>query len=239
MDLKLELKEARTKDGVLVVTYDYKEAPANVQEAAFLANGLDNIFPAEMAFLRVNVVGDIFAPYSRTGGEAFYDDRDDGRVVVLPRGGISRIVGIENIVAAHRGGREFVIPNKQREPVYGLVDECLENGVAVRANYGKNTVATDRFGEEELTEKLYSDKRLGFKAGDYGRWLGEREKKVHNIFFDNRDYVRQQNGPYVNRVRLCGADCDFLAGGDLRYLGSLDGAFGVFIRKSAGGGAKK
>lgn len=242
--LELELKEALTKDGVWVVTYDYKKAPADVQEAAFVAHGLSYISPAELAFLRVNVEGDTFAPYSRTCGEAFVDDRDDGKVVVLPRGGISRIVGIANIVAAHKTGREFVIPESyfpggQREQVYGLVDECLRNGSAVCVRDETNTVATDKFGEEELTEKLYSDERLGVKAEDYGRWLRERGIKVHNLFIDDVNYARQQGGPYINRVRLWDASNSFFADGGYGYLHIHNGAFGVFIKKSVEGSAKK
>ena len=46
MNPNLEMKVNKTNAGLYTVTYGYKEAPLNVEEAAFAANGLEIISPA-------------------------------------------------------------------------------------------------------------------------------------------------------------------------------------------------
>lgn len=238
MNPNLEMEVNKTQAGLYTVTYGRIEAPLDVQEAAFAVHGLHTVSPAQLGFLRAQESKGTFSPYSRTGADVFYDDRHD-QVVVVPNGAISGLVGIANIVDAHRQGKEYVIPKNQRDLVYAVADEMLKKGTAVTSNHGRIDVSTSQFGQTELTSKLFSDEGLNIKAQDYGDWQKGQGRDVQSTFFDNADYAKSQKGPYVNRLRVCGPDYVFLVVGYFRYLNLNFGAFGVRFEKAAEGGAKK
>ncbi|MBI2549502.1 hypothetical protein HYW21_09240 [Candidatus Woesearchaeota archaeon] len=239
MNPNLEMKVSKTQAGLYTVTYGYKEAPLDVQEAAFAVHGMHMVSPAELGFLRVQGPKDTFNPYSRTNADVFYDDRTN-QVVIVPDGAISNLVGIPNLVEAHKQGRECVLPNNQRDSVYGIVDEMLGKGTAFTANHGQTDILVSEFGQFELTSRLFSDESLRIKAQDYGDWLKEQGRGSQSMVFGNKDYAKFQGGPYVNRLRVFGPDFGVNVDGDVRFLDCNDGgAFGVRFEKTAGGGAKK
>src|SRR3989344_8008797 len=183
MSPNLEMQVNKTNAGLFTVTYGRKEAPLNVQEAAFAANGLGFISPAELGFLRTKESQGIFKPYSRTSSDVFYDDRNN-QVVIVPDGAISRLVGVANLVDAHRPGKEYIIPKNQRDLVYAMVDEMLKSGIAFTAPEGQTQVQTSEFGKNDLTSRLFSDERLGIKAQEYGDWLKGQGRNVNTFFMD-------------------------------------------------------
>src|SRR3989338_5575547 len=92
--------------------------------------------PAQLGFLRAKGDG-AFKPYSRTNADVFYDDRDNGQVVIVPDSAISKQVGTANLVNAHRQGRDYTIPENQRDVVYDMIDEMLESGTALVVPHGQ------------------------------------------------------------------------------------------------------
>jgi hypothetical protein len=238
MNPNLEIQVNKTQAGLYTVTYGRKEAPLDVQEAAFAANGLNLVSPTQDAFLRVKESQGIFKPYSRTSADVFYDDRNN-HAVIVPGGAISRLVGTANLVDAHRQGREYAIPKSQRDLVYAMVDEMLENGIAFVAPGGQTAVETSQFGKNDLTSRLFSDKSLGIEAQEYGDWLQSQGGKVNTFFMDGEDYSKAQKAPYLNKLRVYGPVNDFDVYGSKRNLDIDNGAFGVRFEKTAEGGAKK
>ena len=235
----LEMQVNKTNAGLYTVTYGYKEAPLDEQEAAFAANGLGIVSPAQLGFLRAKERKGTFKPYSRTGADVFYDDRTD-KIVVVPDGAISKLVGTANLVDAHRQDREYVIPKNQRDLVYAMVDEMLKRGIAFVAPHGQTEVQTLEFGETDLTSRLFSDKGLGIEAYEYGDWLQSQGKNASTFFMNEKDYSsRAQKAPYLNRLRVYGPGNGFGVYGNGRGLNSNNGAFGVRFEKAAEGSAKK
>ena len=239
MSPNLEMQVNKTNAGLFTVTYGRREAPLNVQEAAFAANGLGFISPAELGFLRTKESQGIFKPYSRTSSDVFYDDRNN-QVVIVPDGAISKQVGIINLVDAHRQYREYVIPENQRDLVYAMVDEMLKSGIAFVAPHGLTEVQTSEFGKNDLTSRLFSDKGLGIEAQEYGDWLQSQGRNTNTFFMNEKNYSQAQKAPYLNRVRVCGPGFDFLVDGDYGSLYfNYFSAFGVRFEKTAEGGPKK
>ena len=239
MSPNLEMQVNKTQLGLYTVAYGRKEAPLDVQEAAFAVNNLGMVSPAELGFLRTQGPKNTFNPYSRTNADVFYDDRRN-LVVIVPGGEISKLVGIANLVTAHDKGQEYILPENKRDLVYARVDEMLEEGTAFTANHGQTEVETLDFGKNELTSRLFSDERLGIKAQDYGDFLQGQEREIQAIILDNGDYAKSQKGPYLNRLRFLGPGSGFVVGGDSRDLNdSFLGAFGVRFEKTAEGGAEK
>lgn len=234
--MQLELKEAKTRDGLYTVTYAYLQRPADVQDLSFAANGLDTISPAIKGMLMAGVDNSPFTPYSRTDMDVFNDDRDGGKVVLARGKPISQLF-LSDIVGAHRNRREFVIPENMRETVYGAVDTMLVNGGAFATDYGTHETPSARLGEEGFTNFMYSDPSLGIVAQTFGDWLAER-RDTHTTFLDSLDYAKSQQGPYLTRLRLYGPGNVFYANGSLRILDFNLGAFGVLIKRSADGGEK-
>ena len=232
MSHNLEMQVNRTQAGLYTLTYGLKEAPLDVQEAAFSLNNLSTVSPAQLGFLRAQESKGTFKPYSRTNADILYDDRNN-TVVIVPEGAISKLVGIANLVAAHKKDQEYVIPKNQRELVYAVVDEMLKNGTAVVANHGELKINTADFGQTELTSKLFSDERLGIRAYDYGNWLSKQGRNSQSMFFDSKDRAKSQKSPYTNRLRVFGPDGDFLVNGYDRFLDGSNGAFGVRFEKAA------
>ena len=226
------------KVGLYTVTYAREEAPLDVQEAAFAAKGLEIVSPAQLGFLRTKGRKGAFNLYSRTNAYVVYDDRNN-KIVIVPDGAISKIVGVSSLVGAHRQDREYIIPKNQRDTVYATVDKMLKNGIAFTVNHELTEVHTSEFGKNDLTSRLFSDKRLGFKAQEYGDWLKEQGRASQSMFFDLADYAKSQKGPYLNRLRVYGPDNDFGVNGGNWLLDYFDGAFGVRFEKIAEGGAKK
>ncbi len=231
MDTSLEMKVSTIEAGTHTVTYGFKEAPLDVQEATFAAKNLITISPAELGFLRANGSG-IFDSYSRTSAEVFYDDRNN-KVIIVPGGAISKLVGIDKLVAGHEQGEEYAIPKDQKNQVYDMVDKMLREGTAFTVNYGKTVVSTSKFGETELTSKLFSDLILGIKAQDYGDWLKSKGRSTITYFFDSEDDAKSKKGPYMIRLRVCGPNFD-VNGGKRLYddLNGANGAFGVRFEKT-------
>ncbi len=233
MSHNLEMQVNRTQAGLYIVAYGRKEAPLDVQEAAFSLNNLSIVSPAQLGFLRAQESKGTFKPYSRTNADILYDDRNN-QVFIVPEGAISKLVGIANLVAAHKKGQEYVIPENQRELVYAVVDEMLKNGTAVVANHGESKINTADFGQTELTSKLFSDERLGIRAQDYGNWLSEQGKNSQSMFFDLKDHSKSQKSSYTNRLRVFGPVGVFVVDGSSRNLGYYGfGAFGVRFEKTA------
>ena len=166
----LEMQVNKTNVGLYTVTYGYKEAPLNEQEAAFAVNNLDIVSPPQFGFLRAKEGKGTFKPDSRTNADVFYDDRAD-TIVVVPDGAISKLVGTANLVDAHRQGIEYIIPKNQRDLAYAMVDEMLKNSIAFIVPHWLTAVQTSEFGKSDLTSRLFSDKRLGIEAQEYGDWL--------------------------------------------------------------------
>ena len=237
MGPNLEMQVNKTQAGLYTVTYGRKEAPLDVQESAFAVNGLAMVSPSQLGFLRAQGGTGTFMPYSRTNADVFCDDRHN-QVVIVPDEAISKLVGIDSLVDAHRQGKEYVIPKNQRDLVYAMVDKMLENGRAFATKYGDHSIDTSRFGEDGLTDIMFSDPSLGISAADYGAWLKDQGRGTQSIFFDGKEYATKQVGPYLNRLRVHGPDGVFYAVG-FRYLGNYDGAFGVRFEKATEGGAKK
>ena len=239
MNPNLEMQVNRTQAGLYTVAYGYKQAPLDVQEAAFALNKLGIVSPAQLGFLRAQEGKGVFNPYSRTNADVLYDDRNN-QIVIVPEGAISKLVGISNLVAAHREEREYIISAKdQKELVYGMVDEMLKKGTAFTANHGKTDVQTSDFGQTELTSKLFSDEGQGITAQVYGDWLKEQKRNSQSMFFDSKDYAKSQKGPYTNRLRVYGPGLVFDVFGNNRFLHGYLGAFGVRFEKTAEGGPKK
>lgn len=239
MSLDLRLDVRTTRAGVYAVTFAYLSAPLGVQKAAFAVHNLQLVSPAKLGFLRATQKeGDTtFNSYIRTNADVFYDDRNDGQVVIVPNEAISRFVGIAHLVAAHRAGKEYIIPETQtqRDLVYAMIDGMLKNGTAVAVQHGTTQVATSEFGATDLTAKLFSDARLGIQAQEYGDLLQSQGQRVQSFEFDDQAYASVQNGPYINRLRLCGPVSGFNVRGYGRHLDDLYGAFGVRFEKIAEG----
>ncbi|MFH1053602.1 MAG: hypothetical protein V1740_04275 [Candidatus Woesearchaeota archaeon] len=227
----LQLKEARTRDGLFIVTYTYVQGPADVQDLAFAAAGLDTISPAVKGMLMAGVDDNIFTPYSRTDIDVFYDDRGSGRVVLARGKPISQLF-LSDMVDAHKHGREFVIPENMRDAVYDATDTMLGNGKAVAVDYGTHQTLSSRLGNEGLTSFMYGDPSLGIDAQTFGDWLAE-QRDTHTTIFDGKEYAARQKGPYLTRLRLCGPDLDFFAVGNNMNLDYSGSAFGVLIKRSA------
>src|SRR3989338_443670 len=143
MNINLQPQVAQTKDGLYAVTYASLVAPLNVQEAAFAAHDLHTVSPAELGYLRANIRDSPFMPYSRTDMDIFYDSRDGGKVV-LARGRALGQLFLSDLVNAHRKGKEFIIPENERELVYGTVDAMLKNGRAFATKHGEHTIDASR-----------------------------------------------------------------------------------------------
>ena len=237
MNPNLEMNVSKMQAGLYTVTYGCKEAPLDVQEAAFAANGIEIVSPAELGFLRAQGPKNIFNPYSRTNADILYDDRNN-QFVIIPNEELSKQLGIANLVDAHRQNKKYIIPKNQRDLVYSMADEMLRKGTAFTANHGRTNIPVSEFGQTELTSRLFSGESLGIKAQDYGDWLKEQGRGAQSIFFNSEVYAKSQEGPYLNRLRVYGPDGDFIVGGGSRDLGDNDGAFGVRFEKTAEGGAK-
>ena len=245
MNPTLEMQVSQTQAGLYTVTYVRKEASLDAQETSFAANGLEIVSPAQLGFLRAQGPEGTFNHYSRTNADVLYDDRTD-KVVIFPNGALNSKLGIasianlvDNLVDAHRQKKEYVISEAQRDKVYAMVDEMLRSGIAFVAPHGQTDVSTSKFGQTELTSKLFSDKSLGIEAQDYGNWLQSQKRNAKTFLMDRKDYSRAQKAPYLNRL------CFFVPGGDFfvfgigKSLASNYGAFGVRFEKTAEVGAKK
>ncbi len=241
MNLDLELQTDRTKDGLYAVTYAYFEAPLNVQKTAFDAAGLHMVSPAELGYLRHAISGNNpFLKYSRTNTDVFNDLRDRAhlRVVLLP-GEVLSHQFLSDLIEAHQRDVEFVVPQNRIGLAYDIVDTMVANGKAIVTTHETHSVPSPQLGQNNLTNPLFSGSQLGIMAEDYGTLLTGMGITAQNIFFDEADYALSQRDSYLNRLRVCGPDCDFYAGGINRDLGSNDGAFGVRFEKIAEGDAKK
>jgi len=239
MKLNLEMQISTIQAGLYAVSYGSIKSPLNIQEAAFVANSLELVSPAQLGFLRTQEGKGAFNEFSRTSADVFYDDRASQKVVIVPNRVISRLIGSNNLVAAHAQNKEYIISKPQRELVYGVVDEMLIKGIAFVAEHGESVVSTSNFGQTELAYNLFSDERLGIKAQDYGDWLKTKEGRKEAIFlFSDKDYSKSKKGPYLNRLRLFGHVRDFDAGSLGLNLDFPCGSFGARFDEIAEVGAK-
>lgn len=232
MSLELITQEARTKDGLWVITYAYPELPLDQQEAAFAAAGLETISPAQVGYFRHAIAGDNpFVKYSRTNMEVFYDTRDAKLKVVLLSGSpLKRLVGNLALTKAHRNGTDFVIPKKQRGIVYDLVDTTTKASRAFVTTGGVYEIPTSDFDKHDITCFMYTDDRLGAKPQNFGDWLNGKGRKTHYISLDNQGYALRQSGlPFLTRLCLHCWCNDFNAGGDYGTFDCDEGAFGMSI----------
>ena len=231
------MKVNKTPAGLYTITYARKEAQLDVQEAAFATKGLEIVSPAQLGFLRTKGRKGTFNLYSRTNADVFYDDRTN-QVVIVPDGAISKIVGVSSLVGAHMQNSDYIIPENQRDTIYAMVDEMLKNGTAFVAPHGQTAVQTSEFGKNNLTSRLFSDKRLGFEAQEYGDWLQSQGRNPNTFFMNDKNYSQAQKAPYLNRLRVYGPDFGFIVVGDGRILDGNAGAFGVRFEKIVEGGPK-
>jgi len=239
MNPNIKTQVTKTPAGIYTVSWRYEQAPLDSQVGYFASDDLKVVSPSLLAFAQTNAKNGAFERYSRTTGDVFYDARNN-KFVIFPEGTIRDLVGIINIVDAHRQGKEYVIPKQQRGKIYEIADEMLRKGTAVAVNPGTAKVDTSKFGEVELTDRLYSNEGMGFKAQNYGNFLkNEKRRAVQSFFLDGESYAKSQKGPYANGLRVYGPNDDFVVGGNVRGLGNWDGAFGVRFEKTAKGGPKK
>lgn len=231
MNHELKAQITKTPAGIYTVAWRYEQAPLDRQVESFASDGLKVISPSQLAFAQTNSENGEFERYSRTTGDVLYDARND-KFVIFPEGTIRDLVGVANVVDANIESREYVIPKNQRDRIYEIADEMLKKGTAVAVNPGQTNVDTSRFGEVELTDKLYSNEGIDFKASDYGNFLNnEKRKVVQSFFLDNQSYAKSQNGPYVNGLRVFGPDVGFGVYVDSWGLRGYSGAFGVRFEK--------
>lgn len=238
MNLNLEMHLNRTQAGLYTITYGRVEAPLDVEEAAFAAHGLTTVSPAQLGFLRATQPAGTttFNQSSRVSADVFYDDRNQGQVVIVPDGAIGKLVRVVNTLDYENQFSEYVLPEGRRDQVYATVDEMLRNGTAFTANHGSTCVIASAFGEHDLTSRLYSDERLGIQAQTYGDWLRSQGINGQSIYFDDREYALSRAGPYLNRLRVHGSDVGFNVGRISWFLrGDRGGAFGVRFEKTAEG----
>ena len=240
MNANTKTQITKTPAGIYTVSWRYEQASLDIQVGSFASDGLKVVSPSQLAFAQTNAGNGTFERYSRTTGDCLYDARNN-KFVIFPDGTIRDLVGIANIVDAHRQGKEYVIPTtSQRDRIYAIADEMLRKGTAVAVNPGTTNVDTSNFGEVELTDRLYSNKGIGFKAEDYGKFLrDEKRRKVQSFFLDSEDYAKSQKEPYVNGLRVYGPEYDFDVFGFVRFLVDYYGAFGVRFEKAAKGGRPK
>jgi len=239
MSPNTETQVTKTPAGIYTVSWRYEQAPLDSQVRSFALDDLKVVSPSQLAFAQTNTEKEIFERYSRTTGDVFYDPRIN-KFVIFPEGTIRDLVGIIDIVDAHRQGKEYVIPKNQRDEIYGIADKMLRKGTAVAVTPETTKVDTSKFGEVELTDRLYSNEGMGFKAQNYGNFLkNEKRRAVQSFFLDGESYAKSQKGPYANGLRVYGPNDDFVVGGNVRGLGNWDGAFGVRFEKTAKGGPKK
>ena len=250
--VNLEMQVTRTPAGLYTIAWRYEfRAPLDIQVGSFPSDNLKVISPSQLAFAQTNTEDGIFEDRSRTTADVIYDPRNN-QFIIFPEGTIRDLVGINNIVDAHRGrvrffGRvsffrkekEFIVPKNQRERVYDVADTMLRKGTAVAVGPGEQNVDTSRFGDEGLTRILYSNESMGFRTEDYGRFLKDKKGiNVQSFFLDDENYAKYQKGPYVNGLRVDTPSTGFRVRGD-QALHLNSGAFGVRFEKTAEISSKK
>ena len=189
--------------GLYNVAFIYNTSTLNIQEAVFASNGLEMVSPAQLGFLRANN-HPAFNRNSTTNADVFYDDRDNAKIVVVKGGNISKEIGLDNLVKSWGIGKECFIPKSKTSYVYDMVDTMLREGTAFVVPYRTIRLNTDSFEENELTEKLFTDKILGIKAQDYGDWLESQGKMIQSLYFDSEKFHKSQKYPYLKKLYITG-----------------------------------
>lgn len=239
MSPNIEAQVTKIPAVIYQVTWRYEQAPLDEQVRSFASDGLKVISPSQLAFAQTYIGNGTFEYSSRTTGDVFYDARNN-KFVIFPEGTIRDLVGIVNIVDAHKQGKEYVIPQNQRDRMYAIADKMLKKGTAVAVNPGQTNVDTSKFGEVELTDILYYNRGMGFEAGTYGQFLkDEKRMSLQSFILDDEGYAKSRKGPYVNVLKVLGRFNDFMVVGHGRTLYDYVGAFGAHFEKAAEGGAKK
>ena len=243
-DYHLDIKEGKTTDKRFSVSYAYVRAPFDEQMIAMTASGLSVVSSAIKGYLFSDKnFRDAFSPYSRTNMDAL-DIPESGEVAFVKRGIISNLVGIQNIVDAHRRGNPFMIQGakdtKVRDRLYGLVKSLEKKRLVFRMPGGNRSYYTTKFGEGAL-EFIFSDDDLRINAEDYGAVLKtDFNKNSIIVYLDAQDAIKKFKLPVLNVVRVFGPVSDFSVNGDnLRILSSIsDGALGVSLSPAEGSAQK-
>ena len=223
---KIEIKQDKTFDKKFNVEYAYIESPLDVQQAIFDSKGLKLVSPSEKAYMEFNQEKNHhFLNYSRTNMDVLYRPKE--KDIVLVKGGFLGNRYIKDLVDAHRKNKEFEIPKNDKEFVY-LVNMMLNEGSAMSVSPSETLVVnTKDFGNNEITDFLFSDDTLNFKAEDYGRFLNDKfGRESINLYFPSQEYIAQQNNDFLNKVRVGGSG-SFDIGNDDWDLDGNSGAFGV------------
>ena len=200
----LEIRLNQTQAGIYNVTYGRIDAPLDVQEATFAENNLSMVSPAQFGYLIAsqNEGDDTLPVYSKTSYDVFYDDRDGHRVVIVPDGAISKIVGAGTICETHKRFNDVIIPIYNRTAVYDAVDQMIKKGSAFCTSHGKIVIQTSDLADDELTSRLLSDNRLGIKTQFYRDFLTKQKQRTFSISFDFYEQAIAQDNPYMNRLTM-------------------------------------
>jgi hypothetical protein len=89
---------------------------------------------------------------------------------------------------AHKKEKEYFVPGEQ-------VEMALEDSVHVP--YDVNEIPTDRFGENAIAMFCF-----GKNAKDYGLFLKDVGISNMPLWFNEEDYVQEQEKPYANQLWL-------------------------------------
>jgi hypothetical protein len=229
------LRTVETED--VSISYRELRGPLDALEKGCVTHGLEMVSPAILGYVRdiallshsnaFNLAPFMF--FCKTNMDVFYDDRDDGQVVLIRDAVLSRLF-LHDAIEAHKKEKEFVIPKNKRESVYETVDSMLENGRAFATIHG-----THKIGENDLTNFIFSDDSLGISGADYDKWIKDRRMETQPpILFHTEDYAKSQRGPYLGRLHDFGIDRYFWICGDGKFH-ELDNTLAVLIQKTAKG----
>ena len=156
MDIpKLDIKTVQTYDGKYTVAYSYLERPFDEQVVIFAAHGLMIPSPAQVRDMQeVKDKTDDVMDYSRTVVDVV-NMPEAGKIALVDDGIISVLYGgVNNLVDAHRKGKECVIVGKKdcqgRDTLYSILNGLDRNGRAIITEPGKMDLLTDEFGKNPV-----------------------------------------------------------------------------------------
>jgi len=237
MDYKLDIKTTKTVDGLFNIDYDYVKAPLDVQVDAFALNKLGLVSPSQyFKMIHGQPKGHHLLVYTRSNMDV-YNDKQTGNVVLI-KGGLLGNKYTKDIVAAHSKNKEFVL----QEDAFAdyIMNIALHGGDdSIRMFDSGNKVLSTENLDQDIADFIITDADLRITAKDHGKYLNE----VHGIknitmYLDDTDYIKNQNGSYLTKLRLGGSGISFnISGFNSRNLDVSSGAFGV--RFSLAEGAQK
>lgn len=142
--MTLDSKVNRTQVGIYTVLWRYEIKPLGRQVRSFASDDLKVVSPSQLAFAQTNARDGTFERYSRTTGDVLYYAKNN-KFIIFPEGTIRDLVGIIQIVDAHRQGKEYVIPENQRDGIYKITEKMLKEGTAFAVDPGTTMVNTSGF----------------------------------------------------------------------------------------------